>query len=183
MIMEMFGSKKRRKLALDAGSLLNASVRDEPRGDDTNLTLVPEELFRKMLSIERKRTERSRQRFVLMLLHLGRVLQDKEGKIILTGITKALSASIRETDLHGWYNDGSVVGVICTEIGAGEVGSILSALRSRVGGAIRKKLELAQMNEIHISFYVFPDDFGVEQGVSSADSSLHPDLKPFWSIN
>jgi len=139
---------------------------------------MPEELFRKVLLMERKRSERSRQRFVLMLVHAGKVLETEQGEEVLEAITEALANSARETDLHGWYQYGSVVGVICTEIGKGDLTSILNALQSRVGAALQNSLRLEQMNVIRISFHVFPENFDLNKGGHSADISLYPDLMP-----
>lgn len=83
------------------------------------MILAPEDMFKRVLSLERKRSERSRQRFVLMLLHTGNLLQTERGEESLGGITKAIFQSIRETDLPGWYQKDQVLGVICTEIGSG----------------------------------------------------------------
>jgi exopolysaccharide biosynthesis polyprenyl glycosylphosphotransferase len=135
-------------------------------------------MFRKVLSLERKRSERSRQRFVLMLLHADQLLQGEGREAVLDSITRALSASTRETDLHGWYRKDTVVGVVCTEIGSGSITSILSALHSRVCTALRNNLNLEQMNIIHVSFHVFPDDLDLENGRHAADKHLYPDLSP-----
>ena len=121
-------------------------------------------MFRKVLSLERKRSERSRQRFVLMLVHTGKLLQAEQGEALLGTMTKVLYMSIRETDLPGWYKRDWVVGVICTEIGSGSMASVLSALHSRVFSALRNNLHLEQMNMIHVSFHVFPDDLDLENG-------------------
>jgi len=148
------------------------------RAEDGASTLESEEMFRKVLSLERKRSERSRQRFVLMLLHGDQLLQGEGREAVLDSITRALSASTRETDLHGWYRKETVVGVICTEIGSGSLTSILSALHSRVCTALRNNLNLEQMNIIHVSFHVFPDDLDLQNGGRSADKNLYPDLSP-----
>ena len=135
-------------------------------------------MFKRVLSLERKRSERSRQRFVLMLLHAGSLLRDDQGEAILGAITKAVFRAIRETDLPGWYEKDKVLGVICTEIGSGGMDSVLSALHLRVLTALRNDLSLEQMNAIHISFHVYPEDLDLENGRRSADISLYPDLKP-----
>jgi len=141
-------------------------------------TLVPEDAFRRVLSLERKRSARSGQRFVLILLHLGKVLRSEGRDAVLESITAALSLATRETDLLGWYNKDEQVGVICTEIGSGGTNSILSTLDSRIGTALRENLSLEQMNAIHLSFHVFPDDLDLENGGRPADKSLYPDLSP-----
>jgi exopolysaccharide biosynthesis polyprenyl glycosylphosphotransferase len=141
-------------------------------------TLVPEEMFTRALSLERKRSQRSRQRFVLMLIDTGSLLQGDQRELVLSAITKAIATSTRETDLWGWYKKDVVVGVVCTEIGEAGLESILSALHTRVTEALRTDLTLEQMNVIHISFHVFPDDLDLEHGTRPADIKLYPDLKP-----
>jgi len=148
------------------------------RAGDGTSTLESEEMFRKVLSLERKRSARSRQRFVLMLLHADQLLQGEGREAVLNSIIRALSTSTRETDLHGWYRKDTVVGVICTEIGSGSMTSILSALHSRVCAALRNNLNLEQMNMIHVSFHVFPDDLDLQNGGRAADKNLYPDLSP-----
>ena len=148
------------------------------RAEDESLALVSEEMLKKVLTLERKRSERSGQRFVLMLLHAGQLLRGEEREAILGAITRALSVSTRETDLLGWYKKDVVVGVICTEIGSGSMTSILSTLYSRVCTALRNNLNLEQMNVIRFSFHVFPDDLDLENGGRPADVTLYPDLWP-----
>ena len=43
---------------------------------------------------------------------------------------------------------------------------------------MRYNLDLEQMNEIHISFHVFPDEIDHQDGGRSADIRLYPDLMP-----
>ena len=176
--MGIFTLRKPQKTSPDRGSQMNPTHGDAGRAEEGGLTLVPEDMFRKVLSLERKRSERSGLRFVLMLVHTGKLLQDEEGEAMLGAITKALSMSTRETDLCGWYKKDMVVGVICTEIGSGSMNAILSALHSRVSSALRNDLNLEQMNVIHISFHVYPDDLDLENGGRPADTSLYPDLRP-----
>jgi hypothetical protein len=178
MITEIFAAKRPPIAILGDGSSFNLPEREGSRSEDAGFRLVPEELFRKVLAIERKRSERSRQRFVLMLLHVGKVLETEQREMVLEGITEALSNSARETDLHGWYENGSVVGVICTEIGQGDLTLILNALESRVGTALQNSLRLEQMNVLPISFHVFPDDLDVTKGRRTADISISPNLVP-----
>jgi exopolysaccharide biosynthesis polyprenyl glycosylphosphotransferase len=113
-----------------------------------------------------------------MLVHTGELLQAEGGGAILDAITRALSASTRETDLRGWYEEDMAVGVICTEIGSGSMTSILNALHARVCNALRNNLNLEQMNVIHVSFHVFPDDLDLENGGRPADVTLYRDLWP-----
>jgi hypothetical protein len=99
-----------------------------------------------------------------MLVHVDKVLRAERGEKVLEEIREALANSARETDLLGWYQDASAVGVICTEIGQGDLTSILSALHSRVEAALQSRLTPEEFSTIHISFHVFPDDMASWKG-------------------
>ena len=176
--MGIFTFKKPLKMSSDRGLPSDRADGRPGRGNDGGLTLVAEEMFRRILSLERKRSERSRQRFVLMLVNAGSLLQTEQGGTILDAITRSLSVATRETDLGGWYEKDMVIGIICTEIGSGTLTSVLSALHSRVSAALRNDLNPQQMNMIKISFHVFPDDLELQNAVRAADSKLYPDLSP-----
>jgi hypothetical protein len=61
--------------------------------------------FTRMIAIERKRTERSREPFLLMLLEPGNHKGSEKNGRALTNILSVLPLSIRETDVIGWYKD------------------------------------------------------------------------------
>jgi lipopolysaccharide/colanic/teichoic acid biosynthesis glycosyltransferase len=140
-----------------------------------NRGLISEELFTKLLSLERKRSERSRKQFVLMLVDAGELLGTDRREVALEQMTAALSLSTRETDIRGWYREDSVVGVILTEFGSADMRSALDTVFDKVNSTLRVNLGTGPMNEIHISFHVFPDDLGSQRG-GSADLSLYPDF-------
>ena len=146
---------------------LKDSFRSEPAIDEASsgLGMLPGELFMRMLCLERKRTERSGRRFVLMLLDPGRLL--KAGRLHSDKLMGALTQSMRDTDLRGWYEDG-VIGVIFTEVGAGEEKQIVRSLSNKVTAALYDALTIDQMNEIRLSFHVFPEDWG------NGDGEKHP---------
>ena len=71
-----------------------------------------------MISLERKRTERSRKPFLLMLLNANGGLAKDQKVELLAQTLSLLSACTRETDAAGWYKNDSVVGAMFTEIAA-----------------------------------------------------------------
>lgn len=178
MMMDFLALTRPRKTSPDRRLESNRAKGYAGHAEDDSLTLLSEHMFRKVLSLERKRSERSGQHFVLMLVHTGELLQSDPREAILDAITGALSVSTRETDLQGWYEKDVVVGVICTEIGSGSMTSILNPLHARVYSALRNNLNLEQVNEIHVSFHVFPDDLEPENGGRAVDLKLYPDLWP-----
>ena len=71
-----------------------------------------------MIAIERKRTERSSEPFLLMLLETGNHQGSEKNEKALDNILSVLPLSIRETDVIGWYKDRITVGVMFTGLAA-----------------------------------------------------------------
>ena len=138
--------------------------------------VLPQEQFLSMLCLERKRTERSHRSFVLMLLSSSKLLRPTHPCEAFEKVVWALSRSTRETDIKGWYEEGSAIGVIFTEIGTETDGqAVANALLTKVTHALSSVLSVEQINEISLSFHVFPDDWDSQDPGSPADLTLYPD--------
>src|SRR5215471_2736450 len=119
---------------------------------------LSQELFLKLLCLERKRTERSGRRFVLMLLDPGSLLSTAKERII-PNLLLAVSQSTRDTDIKGWYKDESILGAIFTEIGDAEDKSIVQSLSTKLTDSLYGTLSIREVNEIKLSFHIFPEDW------------------------
>jgi lipopolysaccharide/colanic/teichoic acid biosynthesis glycosyltransferase len=152
-----------------AGPLFKLSTAEERE-------VLNEEAFQRMIAIERKRTERSRKPFLLMLLDAGdRQGSENKGQA-LRSIVPALLLSTRETDVIGWYKDRSTVGVIFTGLLADDKHSILTTILTRVSITLRGKLTFEQFNHVGISFHLFPDDWDHDLSGRPSNPALYPDL-------
>jgi lipopolysaccharide/colanic/teichoic acid biosynthesis glycosyltransferase len=143
----------------------------------THPAFLDQDLFVRMLRLERKRTERSNRRFVLMLLDVCGLLKADENRENFRNVITLLSHSIRETDIQGWYKDDSVIGVIFTEVGATEGKSVASALLTRVTSALCTTLSIEQIKDVKLSFHVFPEQSDADGSGGPTDSALYPDLE------
>jgi lipopolysaccharide/colanic/teichoic acid biosynthesis glycosyltransferase len=138
--------------------------------------VLNEVAFHRMISLERKRTERSRKPFLLMLLDMGNGLRSDKNEKALDKILPALSLSTRETDVTGWYKKNSVVGVMFTEFGAEERNSILRTIMARVSETLRSNLSSQQFGLISIEFHLFPEESNHEIPQKPSNPTLYPDL-------
>src|SRR5256886_15072365 len=120
--------------------------------------ILSEPMLLRALCLERKRAERSRKPFVLMLLVQGGPSHNGNGVGALNKTVSAIVASIRETDVAGWYKEHSALGVIFAELGPADTKSILTALRAKVTAALRSNLPAEALNHLHLSFHCFPED-------------------------
>lgn len=145
------------------------------KSDMPDLEMLTEELFTKQLGLERKRAERSGLRFVLMLLDPSSLVRRKPREGALERIVSALALTVRETDIKGWYAE-SVIGIVFTEIGTPDGTPVAETLLSRITGALTRVLSIEEMNEISLSFHVYPEDWDGEGPDHPARSRLYPDL-------
>ena len=153
---------------------LKFSVPTPDRVGEREYNILEENCFRQMIAVERKRTERSRQPFLLMLLDTGNCLpSDATGKV-LGQVLSALARSTRETDVTGWYKMHEVVGVMFTEISLDSRGDILSTVMNRVSHTLRDTLSVRNFSQISISLHIFPEDWNRE--ATQGNPTLYPDL-------
>ena len=143
--------------------------------------LLTQQLFTRMLWLERKRTERSGRRFVLMLLEPGRLLKAASKEQTLTQILLSLTQTIRDTDITGWYKDGATVGVIFTEVGTTGDAPLVATLSKKVSESLYRSLTVEQVNEIRLSFHVFPEDWDDEGSGAPINSTLRLNLAQGFS--
>ena len=139
-------------------------------------SILKEDAFRRMISLERKRSERSRKPFVLMILDMGDQHPSENNRQALRKVAAALSATARETDLTGWYVDDCAVGVMFTEIGVADRSATLSSMITRVSNTLRATLMPEEFNQVSISFHVFPEDWDHEADRRPTNPTLYPDL-------
>jgi lipopolysaccharide/colanic/teichoic acid biosynthesis glycosyltransferase len=133
------------------------------------------EAFRRMIALERKRSERSRKPFMLLLVDMGKYLSTEKNGKTLERILATLALSSRETDITGWYANDNVLGVLFTEI-ASDSNSIPATIITRVTETLRKNLTAEQFGELSLSFHVFPEDWDHEGEQRPSNPTLYPDL-------
>jgi lipopolysaccharide/colanic/teichoic acid biosynthesis glycosyltransferase len=76
----------------------------------------------------------------------------------------------------GWYQDGSVVGVMFTEISVEDRAQILSTMMTRVSETLRHHLSSEIFSRISISFHLFPEEWSHEGLQRPSNPMLYPDL-------
>ena len=137
---------------------------------------LPEEAFKRMISLERKRTERSQKPFLLMLLATGAQYSEERNRQVFAKVISALLDSTRETDIVGWQKTNACVGVLFTDLLLFEQQSILSVMLSRVSAILRYKLSSEQFSQITISFHFYPDKWDHDVSNRPSNPTLYPDL-------
>lgn len=135
-----------------------------------------EQAFLRMIAIERKRTERSKVPFLLMLLEDRGPDASENSEHTLDKIVAALLPASRETDVIGWYKEGVIAGVLFTGIEEEEKQEVLNIILTKVTNVLREKLPFEDTEHISISFHFYPDDWDHSKPGSPINSVLYPDL-------
>ena len=138
--------------------------------------IVDKSLFMKLLCLERKRAERSGKQFALMLVEPRKTFQTEQGQIALQKIISSLSASTRETDIVGWHEEDSVLGIIYSEIGDTDPQSILKILLDKAIASLRSELGSTLFAQIHISLQRLPEKLESDLPKTQVDFELYPEL-------
>ena len=137
--------------------------------------ILTEEVFRRMISLERKRSERTQRPFVLLLMDTGHKQPAAKNGRILLDILSALQTATRETDVMGWHETNSAVGVMFTEISL-ESNLILSTILARISDVLRGRLSSEQFSQIKFSFHLFPEEWDSDNPDRQSNPTLYPDL-------
>lgn len=138
--------------------------------------VLGEDAFVSMLYLERRRAERAEKRFMLMLVDVKRATAEGAANRILAKITNALASATRETDIIGWYLEGSLIGVIGTEIGDTPPGTVQERMLQKVRESFLTSLGQEKASLVTVSFHFFPEEFGDNDADHSANIALYPDL-------
>ncbi|HEV2522474.1 MAG TPA: sugar transferase [Candidatus Acidoferrales bacterium] len=128
-----------------------------------------------MLTLERRRAERSRKPFVLMLLDAN--MENDAAAGIPREAVEIVAGSKRDTDLIGWYRFGAILGVIFTEVSIEGERPVTETLREKIETALIKYLGRERAARIAISLHLFPESWDRNDSGWKADSKLYPDLK------
>ena len=139
--------------------------------------ILKEETFHSMLTLERRRAERSRKPFVLMLVDSSATSSNGHRSDLIDRLTWIVCGATRETDLIGWHEEGAVLAVIFTEVSLAGENPVTEVLHSKVVAALRENLDSKVASSLHITVHLFPENWG-DKGKSDsvADVKLYPDL-------
>jgi len=133
-------------------------------------SILNEEAFRRMLSLETKRAQRSRKPFLLSLFEMESPLAFEKTRDTLGKILSVLDSNTRDTDVTGWFRDESVLGVMFTEIAVDDRISTLATITARMSGTLRGHLTPQQFTQLGISVHVFPEEQVIERILPSASA-------------
>jgi len=163
-------TRQRAENALHLEDLLSGSQSEVVRD------VLSEGAFRRTIAIERKRTERTKEPFLLMLLEC--VDRQKPGNFsrALDNLMTVLMSATRDTDVIGWYRQHQAIGLLFTGLATDCKNTSLGTILNRVSAVLQDKLTFEQFSEISISLHFFPDDWNKNDSGGPSNPVLYPEL-------
>jgi len=145
---------------------------------DREYGIYLEEYFNELLRIERKRSERSKDHFLMMLLDISRFEGTEDRIETIKKITSAILHSIREIDVVGWYRYDTIIGVIFREMarGTGCSSPIRDLILRRIYKNLQKKLDAERIKNIMFSCHSYPETSDILLANIPFDLNLYPDM-------
>jgi len=122
-----------------------------------NSPLANETVFKRMLSLERRRCERTNERFALMLVDMEELKRTMNASAI-EEIGISISAAMRDTDVSGWYREHSVLGIILTTLNGADRQTLESVIGERMRSLLSLSLDDVEHQRIWITWHIFPED-------------------------
>ncbi len=114
--------------------------------------IVSEELFRGVLIKERKRADRLNQPFALLTVALTE-RADANSTSIWVPVVEALALVTRETDVLGWFEGRTAIGVILPEIHAIDAGR-MSGLEARLRQELVRQSDTDTAERLSIRLHI-----------------------------
>lgn len=135
--------------------------------------LLDEGALDRTIALERKRAERGKKLFVLMLVDVSATIAAGKSSHALDKIVNSLHCAIRETDWIGWHKTDSVLGVVFTDINSA---AAKAAILLRVRGLLYRDLPFDDFGQISISSHVFPETWDHDVPQRPSSPVLYPDV-------
>ena len=135
------------------------------------MNVADEILFKRLLLLERRRAERAGSRFALVLVDMEE-LGSRLSAETLEGVGQAIGASMRETDITGWYRSASVLGVILTTLNGAGRQTLENVVVERTRRALSRYAPTFEAQHVWVSCHIFPDDESAERWDKKAERTL-----------
>jgi exopolysaccharide biosynthesis polyprenyl glycosylphosphotransferase len=138
--------------------------------------ILGQDAFVSMLYLERRRAERAKKRFVLVLMDVRKALSGDYTDRTLGALSHAISQNTRETDIIGWHVKNDVIGLIGTELGEADNQLIEKTFLDKIPKVCGAVLGTERAASISVSFHFFPEEYDERDNDHSANIALYPEF-------
>jgi len=132
--------------------------------------------FNTLLSMERKRSERTGIAFLFVVIKLDRIDRRR-----MNGsseqIRKALAGATRETDVTGWHRYLAEIGMIFTALNGTSHAVAQTAISSKIRKLLSQYLNPAEIQEAEVTFHFYPENNSSGEEIGTSGRKLYADRR------
>jgi lipopolysaccharide/colanic/teichoic acid biosynthesis glycosyltransferase len=133
---------------------------------DEDWGLYIQNYFRTMLNFEIRRTERSKNPFLLVLVSINESIINSLDRNTLVKFRETFDHITRETDIKGWYRENKTIGIVYTDMSSQNRDLILKKVKE----GLKKVFGHSIPHHAFIKTYLYPEDLGKETSREAVDS-------------
>ena len=141
-----------------------------PISDD--VAIPSEKQFGELLCLKRRRAERSKKPFLLMLLDLRKAIEHDLSGNLINNVWASVCSASRDSDIRGWYLQDNTLGIIFVEIKPDGPAPVTDVIHAKVLSSLSRLLKSEELERIAISMYLQPDSAANWQKWSGLYSDL-----------
>ncbi len=139
----------------------------------SDVVAIPsEKQFGELLCLERRRAERSKKPFLLMLLDLRKAIEHDLSGNLINNVWASVCSASRDSDIRGWYLQDNTLGIIFVEIKPDGPVPVTDVIHATVRSSLSRLLKSEELERIAISMYLQPDSAANWQKWSGLYSDL-----------
>lgn len=130
--------------------------------------------FNEMLTLERRRTERTKKPICLMLFDVAALFTSPSAAPPYA-IIPILASSIREIDICGWYKYESSIGIIFTALDESALHSAIDSIRGKIRNNLLTSFSDETIDAIPVTCHIFPEEHDQKTPETFINSRFYPD--------
>ena len=138
--------------------------------------ILDEDHFHRIVSRERKRSERSGESVLLLMLDVSRIEDDTAKEQVLVVASGPIAGAIRETDACGWLNTGVVLGIIFTGIADNTLAQAVQSVELKVREHFAARLPQSSVTESDSPSLHFPERMTARLDGDDANALFYPEI-------
>jgi lipopolysaccharide/colanic/teichoic acid biosynthesis glycosyltransferase len=159
--------RPKRKNVKVPGKAEVTEIVDSLKDEDWGLYIQP--YFRNMLNFEIRRAERSKTRFLLILISIDEKIINSIDRISLEKFRASFDAITRETDIKGWYRENKTIGLVYTDMSTNGRDLVLKKVKDCLKNIFGNDIA----RNSYVNTYFYPEDLGkdsVNNGLDCLDA-------------
>ena len=147
--------------------------------EDVAAHVLHEDLFKEVLTRERRRSDRSNRAFILLVMGINGGA-GAGSTVMPAAAVDAVACARRQTDAVGWLQARTLLGVIIPDLSPARLSAASEEIANRLRSELAKRLDSHIRDACSVELHVYPEPKRAgEVGQWPVDPLFYPELWPY----